>query len=107
MLDVGKLYGPSSPVGHSITFISITPDAPNPLTSNSIYPVFPSSRPTLIPILTIVNRWTPPVEEKIQAERSTYGEGCGVLPPVLPFELSVLPPRDFEQIVHNQKQRLR
>jgi hypothetical protein len=46
-------------------------------------------------------------QKQMQAERFTYGEGCGVLRPVLPFELSFLLPRDFVQIVHNQKQRLR
>jgi hypothetical protein len=59
MLVVGKVHGPSSPVCLYITSISITPDAPNPLTSNSLYPVFPSSHPILIPILSIVYRWTP------------------------------------------------
>jgi hypothetical protein len=44
--------------------------------------------------------------QNIQAERSGAVEGCGILPRVLPFELSELPPRDFVQIVQNQRQRL-
>jgi hypothetical protein len=44
--------------------------------------------------------------QNIQAERSDAVEGCGILPPVLHFELSELLPRDFVQIVQNQRQRL-
>jgi hypothetical protein len=44
--------------------------------------------------------------QSIQTERSGAVEGCGSLPPVLPFELSELPPRDFAQIAQNQRQPL-
>jgi hypothetical protein len=40
--------------------------------------------------------------QNIQVEHSDTAEGCGILPPVLPFELSELPPLEFVQIVQNK-----